>query len=136
MKTTLKALVLISLAMAFVLATGFISDARACKDCPFPMKVADGKWIMPNGMVRLEIDVVDLPSKFNEVHVVLRDLRTDQIVATGMSKQRKDRKTINVQLIDINGKPVQGFVRYMDDKKDKIQARFTCEACSIGDIIE
>lgn len=136
MKTTIKMVLWLSMALTLVCATGFVIDAKACKDCPFPMKVGDGKWIMPNGMVRLEIQTYELPSHLTEVHVSLRDLRTDEIVATGISKQRKDRKTVNVQLTDMNGQPVQGFVRYMDDKKNKIQARFSCEQCTISDIIE
>ncbi|RYZ73528.1 MAG: hypothetical protein EOP05_09980 [Proteobacteria bacterium] len=107
-----------------------------CRDCPFPMKVADGVWIMPNEKIEVTIERIKLPSRFEEVHVVLRDPETHAVLAAGISKQRAGRKTVNVQLFDNSGRQVQGFVRFMDPQLDAIQARFTCEQCEIGKLLD
>ncbi|MEK7357666.1 MAG: hypothetical protein AAB250_14540 [Bdellovibrionota bacterium] len=123
-------------ALALVLATGFLTEAKACKDCPFPMRVADGKWMMPNGYLRIDIVERRLPKSQTEVHVQLVDARTGEVVAEGVSRQPKRRKTVNIQLIDATGKPVQGYIRFVDVDKEQIQAKFTCESCAISDMID
>lgn len=123
-------------ALGLVLVTGFLTEAKACKDCPFPMRVADGKWMMPNGYLRIDIEERRLPRSQTEVHISLVDARTGEVVAEGVSRQPKRRKTVNIQLIDSSGKPVQGYIRYVDDEKEQIQAKFTCESCAISDMID
>ncbi|MES2962556.1 MAG: hypothetical protein V4760_01610 [Bdellovibrionota bacterium] len=123
-------------ALALVLVTGFLTEAKACRDCPFPMRVSEGKWMMPNGYLRIDIVETKLPRSQTEVQVCLVDSRTGEVVATGISRQPKRRKTVNIQLIDASGEPVQGYIRYMDEQKDQIQVKFTCESCAISDMID
>lgn len=123
-------------ALALVLATGFLTEAKACKDCPFPMRIGEGKWMMPNGYLRIDIVERRLPRSQTEVHVQLVDNRTGEVVAEGVSRQPKRRKTVNIQLMDESGKPVQGYIRYVDQEKEHIQAKFTCESCAIADMID
>lgn len=123
-------------ALGLVLMTGFLTEAKACRDCPFPMRVAEGKWMMPNGYLRIDILERQLPKSINEVEVHLVDARTGEIVASGVSRQRRRNKTVNIQLIDGTGKPVQGYIRYIDEDKEQIQAKFTCESCAISDMID
>ncbi len=70
-----------------------IQKFMMCRDCPFPMKIADGVWIMPNEKLEVHIEKIRLPSRFEEVHVTLRDPDTHEILARGMSKQKRGRKT-------------------------------------------
>ena len=105
--------------------------AQACRDCPFPAKISDGRWMMPNGQLQLEIDSVNRPKDFNDVYVVLRDTRTGEVVAKGISVQRRDRRTVTVALTDKEGRKINGFVHFLDNVKDKIQAKFTCDECKI-----
>lgn len=118
------------------LALGFAPAAQACRDCPFPMKIGEGRWIMPGGNVELEIDQIRLPSRFEEVHIVLRDPQTGAILAQGMAKQKRGRKTVNVRLIDKAGLEVKGFVRFVDQERAEIRAEFTCESCEIVSLIK
>lgn len=112
------------------------SFAMLCRDCPFPMKIGDGVWIMPNEKLEVQIDRIKLPSRFEEIHVILRDPDTHEVLASGISKQRAGRKTVNVQLFDKSGRQITGFVRFMDTQLDTIQAAFTCEHCEIGKLLD
>lgn len=105
--------------------------AEACRDCPFPMRIGENRWIMPNEKIELSIERIDLPSRFEEIHVVLMDPDTHEILARGVSKQKRGRKTANVQLFDKSGRQVTGFVRFVNEEREEIQARFTCEECEI-----
>ena len=108
-----------------------------CRDCPFPAKVSDNRWIMPNGKYVIDIDEHDLPKGMNQVDVTLRDAKTGEIVATGRSVQRRVRRTAYVDLFDNQGKPIDGFIRFVDGtQREKIQVKFTCEQCSIGPMLE
>lgn len=108
-----------------------IQKFMMCRDCPFPMKIADGVWIMPNEKLEVHIEKIRLPSRFEEVHVTLRDPETHEILARGMSKQKRGRKTATIQLFDKSGREVKGFVRFIDQEEDQIQAKFTCDECEI-----
>lgn len=123
-------------ALGLVLITGFLTEAKACRDCPFPMRIAEGKWMMPNGYLRIDIKETRLPKSQTEVEVLLVDSRTGAVVASGISRQPKRRKTVNIQLTDESGQPVQGYIRYVDDHKEQIQVKFTCESCAIADMID
>ncbi len=110
--------------------------AQACRDCPFPAKISDGRWMMPNGQLQLEIDAVNRPKNVDEVYVILRDTRTGEIVARGVSIQRRDRRTVTVALMDKEGRMIKGFVHYLDNAKAKIQAKFTCDECKIQPMLD
>ena len=106
-----------------------------CRDCGFPMRVSEGRYLMPNKHVVVEISKVRLPSRFEEVHVRLVDRRSGEVIAEGMSKQRRGRKTINVYMVDTAGNRVDGFVQYVDDDYKDIAVKFTCQYCLISDLI-
>jgi len=91
---------------------------------------------MPNGYLRIDIEESALPKKRSQVHIMLYDVRTGQIIAEGMSRGPSSRKVLNIQLIDSSGSPVQGYIRYMDEAREHIQAKFTCESCAISEAID
>lgn len=132
-----------------VIATMFFTNAFAsaaplqpsspvtsmCRDCGFPMRVGEGRYLMPNKHVVVEIERIRLPSRFEQVRVRLVDNRSGEIIAEGMSKQRRGRKTIHVAMEDSAGNPINGFVQYMDDDRKDIAVKFTCKYCLIADLI-
>jgi hypothetical protein len=121
------------LTMIVALGCGYATDAIACKDCPFPMKVADGRYLMPNGALYVELEEVLLPNRFSEVRVTLRDVRTGGVLATGAVRQRRGRRTIVVPLNDNNGQPVQAQIFWFDPTdRNHIQVKLTCTGCAIG----
>ncbi len=116
----------------------FVSPlAQACRDCPFPSKIADGRWLMPNGQLQIEIDEMEGDAKdMNEVHVVLRNTKTGVIVAKGISMQHSRRRTVTVDLMDRQGRKIKGFVHFLDDRRNKIEAKFSCEECAIEPMLD
>ncbi|MES2857014.1 MAG: hypothetical protein V4692_14190, partial [Bdellovibrionota bacterium] len=60
-------------------------DAKICKDCPFPMRVGENRWKMPNGHVEIEILKKKLPNRWEQIQVRLVDTRDGRILAEGIS---------------------------------------------------
>lgn len=110
--------------------------AQACRDCPFPSRIADGRWLMPNGNLQIEIDEIDLLKDMDEIHVVLRDAHSGLVLARGISIQRPGRRTVTVDLLDSDGRQIKGFVHFLNSAKDKIQAKFTCKECLIQPMLD
>lgn len=106
-----------------------------CRDCGFPMRVGEGRYLMPNKHVVVEIDRIRLPSRFEQVRVRLVDNRSGEVIAEGMSKQRRGRKTIHIAMEDTAGNPIDGFVQYVGDDRKDIAVKFTCKFCLISDLI-
>lgn len=130
---------MIKFLMSFVLLSASFSFARPaifCRDCPFPAKIADGRWVMPNGRLQVDIDELARPGYMNEVRVTLRDASTGTFIASGKVIQRRDRKTMEIDLFDRKGHPIKGLVRYVDPDHGTIQASFSCETCSAGAMLQ
>lgn len=104
-----------------------------CRDCPFPSRVADGKWVMPNGLIQIDIDEQVLDGKMSHINVTLTDPRTGALIASGEVLQSRYKKTLVVDMTDRDGHPIKGYVRYTDASKENIQAKFTCELCRAHD---
>ena len=111
--------------------------AQACKDCPFPSKVADGRWLMPNKVLQIEIDLDSGPNQYtDEIQVVLRDIRSGLVVAKGTVIQRTGRRTVVLDMIDRDGHQIKGYVHYLTNNKQKIEAKFTCQSCTIQPMLD
>jgi hypothetical protein len=127
-----------------LLATAFLATSVAeakpviyCRDCPFPAKISEGRWIMPSGRYIIDITETGLPKGMNQVDVILRDAKNGEIIARGRVLQRRERRTAYVDLIDTDGRPIDGFIRFVDgEDREKIQVKFTCEGCSIAPLLE
>ncbi len=126
-------------AAATLLVTSFAGakPVMYCRDCPFPAKIADGRWVMPSGKYVIDIEEQGLPKGMNQVDVTLRDAKSGGIIAKGRVLQRKERRTAYVDLVDTDGRPIDGFIRFVDGgDREKIQVKFTCEGCAIAPLLE
>ena len=86
--TTLRLAFLASLLLAFI-GPSSKADAKpavTCRDCPFPFRVSEGHWMMPNEKIEIQIQEEDLDRRTVMVHVWLRDAKTGEILATGSAK--------------------------------------------------
>ncbi|HVK60508.1 MAG TPA: hypothetical protein VM432_03110 [Bdellovibrionales bacterium] len=134
-RTILASLMLVASAFLWIATAQAMPKADAnfmCRDCGFPMRVGENRWKMPNGYVELEIQKKRLPNRLEEIKVILVDSRDGKVLAEGVSTQRQGRKTIDVELVDFEGAPVQGYVRYIGSARREIEVRFTCDECSIA----
>ncbi len=91
---------------------------------------------MPNGVIQVEIDERFMPKSMDQVDIFLRDLRTGAVVAKGVAFQHHGSRTLFVDLMDNQSRKIKGFVRYVDKDRDEIQAKFTCEECTIEPMLE
>ena len=108
-----------------------------CKDCPFPHKISQNRWLMPNGHFEVQIDQEKISRKIVAVYVTLRDPDKGTILAVGRTQRKPTQRNITLQLIDRGGNRVNGQIYWVDFEKDVIQARFFCDGyCSIKEIIE
>lgn len=131
----LKAITITATA-ALVTSVAIARPTMFCRDCPFPAKVADGRWVMPNGVIQVEIGETFMPKHMNQVDILLRDTRSGEVIAKGVVFQRRDRRTVKIDLMDKEGRQIKGFVRYNDHGHETIQAKFSCEQCAIAPMLE
>lgn len=123
--------------VAFAALAVFASgDAIACRDCPFPMRVAKDQWLMPNSKVLLEVIRTEVSEKTHLLNVLLKDRATGEILASGSVIRKKSSRTVNISLLDHLGYRVLGYIHWMDSGDDYIQVRFACDGtCSIADVL-
>jgi hypothetical protein len=127
----------IFLTLVLIISISAPLTAQACRECPFPGKIAQGKWLMPNGLMVIEISETAGPAHTTSVEVILRDSRTGALVASGESRIKTGDKVLNISLADTNGKPIAGYVHFMDADRDKIEVKFTCSAgvCALDELL-
>lgn len=101
------------------------SRADACRDCPFPMKIAEDRWLMPNRQLEVQIIEIDF-GRFTETNITVMSAATHEILAKGSIRQRKGRKTVSVNLVDSEGQPAHAEIRWMDEDREKVQINLVC----------
>lgn len=114
----------VALAGLFALLTA--SEASACRDCPFPMKVGANEWIMPNSTVLLSIYETKAPSGLYRTSVVLQEQYTGMILAEGMAWRRPDQRELKITLLDSNKRRIRGVIYWTKFSEPVIKAKFTC----------
>lgn len=114
----------------------FASDVYACRDCPFPMKVAEGRWLMPNRHLEVEIEETRLAHRFTKVDVALIDAQTGEIMAVGSIRLRTGQKSAYVQMLDLYGHPVHAHITWLNKERDQVQIELSCQGeCSISNLL-
>lgn len=122
----------IVLAGLFALLTA--SEASACRDCPFPMKIGANEWVMPNSTILLSIYETKAPSGLYRTSVILQERYTGMILAEGMAWRRPDQRQVKITLLDNNNRRIHGVIYWTDLSKGVIKAKFSCidHGCSIA----
>jgi hypothetical protein len=107
-------------------------EAQACRDCPFPLRVASGRWLMPNKQLEVQIHEEPYNETSMRVFVILRDANSKDVLATGETIRSNFKNNFTLQLADHGGRLVRGQIRWINKADDVIQARFLCQgACTI-----
>lgn len=105
--------------------------AEACRDCPFPMRIAEGHWRMPNGMSEIHVSEVNLGGGRIQTVVRLFDANTGALLAMGALDHNKGRKRLKVELVDYAGGTMTVDLHYANVSKTKIKVKMTCQQCNI-----
>lgn len=126
-----------TLASVFMFLVAWTPDAaQACRDCPFPMKVGEGRWIMPNGRIEVQIDERPRNGRMTYVVVTLRDSANGEVLAQGWIEHRKGKKTFKVPLEDRKSGQVMAEIQWIDSTHDHAKIGLTCINCAIGQFLE
>lgn len=108
--------------------------ADACRDCPFPMKIAENRWLMPDRQIEVQIVEIDR-GRYTETIISVVNATSREVLASGSIQQRKGRRYISVSLMDINGEPVQVEIQWMDDEREKVRIFLSCGGeCSLNQL--
>ena len=116
---TLAAAVFLWLGQSTVAA----DQAEACRDCPFPMRIADGHWLMPNEL--------NLGGGRIQTVVRLFDAKTGSLLAVGSLDHNKGRKRLKVELVDFAGGNITVDLQYANVYRTKIRVKMTCQQCNV-----
>lgn len=117
----------------FVVIAMAPAKATACRDCPFPMKVGEGRWLMPNRQLEVAIDEFPSSATTRIITVTLVDSHSMKILATGWTTAKNSARTIKVSLWDKQHRPIQATIYFLD--RDRIQVKFYCDGCSITEML-
>lgn len=121
-------------ALTFLLVVTPFDKAQACRDCPFPFKIGPNQWIMPGGNVLLKIYETKIGLK-NYLYVELRDVETDEVLASGVTIRSRNQRTISLTLFDSLDRKISGVIYWVNFDMGTIRAKFECDQgvrCSIG----
>lgn len=130
MKHSKKLMMLMVFAAAMSI---FTPAAEACKDCPFPMKVGDHVWQMPNSPLQVQIFERELSDCRMLMFISLWNSESKEKIASSVVTRNCSQRLLNFVLFDLNGGRINGTLNLIDFA-ETIQAKFTCEtkgACAI-----
>ena len=112
-----------------------ISVAEACRDCPFPLRIDEYRWRMPNGKIEFELVEADSHDGTSLVYVTLYDRNTTKVIATGSQIIYTGETDFGVTLYDADGNSINSEFTWADRDLGRLQAGFSCKACRIKPIL-
>lgn len=114
------------LAALFLMGFLHVPSAMACRDCPFPMKIDENRWLMPDQKLVVQIDEKPFDPDWVISTVSLKDASTNNVVATGTAFRRTATMNYVAYLVDKSDNVIVGEIHWHDIEQGSIQARFTC----------
>lgn len=137
MKKHRNQLALAFVAFAIICAGLFAapSQAQACRDCAFPQRVGDNKWLMPDNSFFITISEQQLSNTKYTVSVRLNEPSTGITIASGSATRTFDQRWIIVPMFDRRGKRVIGRIRWVNYEHTEVEVKFECETaneCALG----
>jgi hypothetical protein len=116
---------------ASFLAVSAPQNAEACRDCPFPMHLSNGHWLMPSGMSELLVEEINLGGGKVQTVVKLFDSLNGDLLAIGHLDHNKGRKRLKVELTDLAGGKMEADLTWANASRTKIKVKITCNQCNI-----
>lgn len=116
---------------ASFLAVSAPQNAEACRDCPFPMHLSNGHWLMPSGMSELLVEEINLGGGKVQTVVKLFDSLNGDLLAIGHLDHNKGRKRLKVELTDLAGGKMEADLTWANSGRTKIKVKITCNQCNI-----
>lgn len=111
--------------------------AGACRDCPFPMKIGDGQWLMPNK--RLEVMILEPVTKDPMALTFLwvNQAETGQTLALGSALHRKGLNDVPLTAHDRDGNEVLVRIHWENGDHAKLRIGFECpKGCLLKEYLD
>lgn len=106
--------------------------AEACRDCPFPMFLREGRWRMPSGNSDITISEVNLGSGRILSVVRLFDSNSGELLALGSVTHTKGRRRLKVDLVDGLGGTMTAEVYFPAIRdRSKLRVKLSCQSCNL-----
>lgn len=102
------------------------SAALACPDCPFPMKIGDNQWLMPNSKVVLNIQETRFSASQLQTRVTLVDQVSGKPIASGSGIRHPEQRMLKLLLWDAADRRISGEIYWVNFSQAVIQAKFSC----------
>jgi hypothetical protein len=113
-----------------------VQRAQACRDCPFPMRVSDGRYLMPNGQMYIMIDETAVfGGRYRQVRVSLIAALTGETLADGWALVHPYRHVAHLKLQGQKGDQIDVTIYWIDRHREDIRVRLTCSDCSIAQLL-
>ena len=107
------------------------SDAFACRDCPFPLFIEQGRWLMPSRVV--EVRMSESFTQKNSVRTRLEVLSTNgQVLAFGYKQSKKDENDIQVRLFEVTGSGTWMAYIHFPNPRQRNQIRIRLRCLTVG----
>jgi hypothetical protein len=111
-------------------------ETWACKDCPFPMRENNGRFLLPNGEMYLILTKTRIAKGKLDIAITVHDAHTDDILAFGSIRIPNDRNEAHVIMSDRNGGTIQAHIFWTSPLRDSIRVKFTCSECEFERLAE
>lgn len=126
----------ISISALLISAATFLTftapqSAEACRDCPFPMLLSNGHWLMPSGMSELVVEEINIGGGRVQTVVKLFDSLSGGLLAIGHLDHNKGRKRLKIELTDMAGGKMEAALYWPSSGRTKIKVKITCDQCNI-----
>jgi hypothetical protein len=102
--------------------------ASACRDCPFPIRLAEGIYEMPGGDAQIWMETRRMPNGSAETWVALVDAKTGYTLAEGWVRHAFTDRRVSLNLDDFMGGGVRLEVFWQDLWREHIRVRMACMA--------
>jgi len=100
--------------------------AQACRDCPFPTRIDETHWLMPNSRVVMVMTQKKYSNGRIRVRVALKDTVDGEIFARGQGWLEPGQTEIWISMRDPKGHHVDGRITWVNPQERVIQADFDC----------
>lgn len=114
------------------------SPSFLCRDCPFPMKIDEGRWLMPGGQIEVQIDEIRRYGAYRYLWVAIVHHESGEVWAIGSVFHHVAKKSFHAELYDHNDNPVDVIVKYQDSNNpdDATEIKISCSTCSFKHLLD
>jgi hypothetical protein len=122
--------------LSLMAVLSFSQNSQACRNCPFPLKVGDNTWMMPNGKVQIDIQKTTVSIRNIEIGVLLTNVATGQVMAIGYQVVRRGTRQYRVDLTDMEGRAIHAEFEWLDFAKGTVSIELSCDNCRDSSLLK